>query len=460
MRIVTFWLLVLCPAALLASRLSVAADVPPVPLMVKDAGSLSAALLKGGTIQLAPGTYTGSFLVSNDGTELRGVQPISGRVTPGQTAAVIITAADALKPAIKVAASHVTLAGVTIQAVATDRAAVLVGSPGATDPGEQPDDVTFDGIEVLAAANGGRRGIEAHTRGFTLTHSRVIGFVYQGADAQAFYAANGPGPYNLIDNELQGSGENVMFGGGAIKSPAMVPSNIVLRHNLLLKPQDWRQRKGSVKNSLEFKAGKGAVVEDNVIDGCWRDAQAGHMIVLTPRNQDKKSPWVEVSDIVLRGNRTVNHTDGYAVNILGTDNEAPSQQTARITIEGNLFQDSPNGVLINRGVAESLKLVANTFPATRGSLLQFAGRAAPGTPLVVERLVAKSGDYGISGDGTKVGVPTLAAYTASLQWTGNVIEKTAARSIEWPRGTTLLAPGGLASLLDAEFHYVRGHAGW
>jgi hypothetical protein len=47
-----------------------------------------------------------------------------------------------------------------------------------------------------------------------------------------------------------------------------------------------------------------------------------------------------------------------------------------------------------------------------------------------------------------------------VQWTGNVIEKTAARSIEWPRGTTLLAPGGLASLLDAEFHYVRGHAGW
>jgi len=68
--------------------------------------------------------------------------------------------------------------------------------------------------------------------------------------------------------------------------------------------------------------------------------------------------------------------------------------------------------------------------------------------------------WGATGDGTTPGKPTLDAWVPGYTWTGNVLERTAARSITWPRGTQLLAPGALAPLLDANGHYVPGGAGW
>jgi hypothetical protein len=249
-----------------------------------------------------------------------------------------------------------------------------------------------------------------------------------------------------------------MVGGDTVRIPGLVPADITIRGNTLVKPQAWRARRGSVKNTFELKCAERVLFENNVLDGMWRDAQAGHMIVLTPRNQNGDSPWCGVSDVTIRRNRSVRHTDGYAVNIAGRDDNHPSQQTARITIAGNLFEDSPKGFMVSGGVTGWLRLIANTLPAVRWNLLTFSGTGVQ-TPLTVERMVALSGEYGVSGDGTAPGTATLAAYTSALVWTGNVIERTPARPIPWPPGTTLLAPGALAPLLD-NGRYVPGGAGW
>ena len=154
----------------------------------------------------------------------------------------------------------------------------------------------------------------------------MAGFWYRGRDAQAVLVVNGPGPYILRDNYLEGSGENVMFGGATIRIKDCVPSDVEIVGNTLAKPETWRTMKGTVKNSLEFKAVRRALVENNLIDGSWKDAQ------------DRLGDSADAAEPVRRqpmGRRGGRHhsrqhrapgeADGFAVSILGRDNNHPSE---------------------------------------------------------------------------------------------------------------------------------------
>jgi hypothetical protein len=434
----------------------------PTASPVATAADLHAALKVPGVYRLAAGVYRGNFVAATDGVTLVGATRASGRAAPDATAGYTLVPADASKATLTITASRISITGVSIAQGQPNRTVVEVGSPDVADPLLQPDDVTLDRVEIVAGALGGIRGIAAHARAFTLTRSRIVNFWWKGADSQAFYSANGPGPYTLADNQLQASGENVMWGGGSIRSARMVPSRVVLRGNLIDKPQAWRQKPGSVKNAIEFKAVEGALVEGNVVDGMWKDAQPGHAVVLTPRNPYNDSPWVVVEDVVIRKNRFVNMTDGYWINILGADDSGrPSQQTARITVDGN-YTDSVSGIQILRGVAGWLKVVNNTMPNIKYAVLSFEGTQQL-TPLEFSRNVVRAGRYGIHGGGRGSGTTALSVYCAAgYVVAGNVIEQPV-RTVwpnERPNVNKFLAADGLAPLLDAEGHYIPGGAGW
>jgi hypothetical protein len=441
--------------------------VPPpieVPPPVTTAAELTAALAKGGAIQLAPGTYKGNWTVSVPATTITGTSALTGRVAPSDVAGWTLTAADTLRPVVTVLASDVAVRGTTITGVAADRTTVVVGSNTATDVATQPNNVSIDQNAILAIATGGHRGVEAHGSNIRITNNHIASYLEVGRDSQAVWINNGPGPYLVENNYLEASGENFMSGGDSVKIPNMVPSDITIRGNTLFKPQWWRTRPGSVKNLFELKNAQHVLFENNVLDGCWKDGQDGHAIQLTPRNQNNQSPWVIVQDVTLRGNRLANVTTGYAVNITGHDSPNVSQQTRKIVIEGNLFQDAPKGIQVGGGVADYLKVVRNTMPLITGQIMAFYG-TGPLTPLTFDLNVARSGAYGVSSPNAAVGNPTLAAWTTGLVWNGNVIERTAERFIPWPSptstpsGTTTVLPvGGLAPLLDANFHYPG--AGW
>lgn len=444
----------------LLAQLRALLEAPPP---ITDAAGLTAGLLKGGVLRLAPGTYKGNFTAAVPVT-LIGTDAPTGRVAPADVAAWTLTALDPLKPVLTITASDTTVRGLTLTGVATDRTVLVVGSNVATAAETQPQRVALDQIAVLAIAAGGHRGVEAHAADFRLSRSYVAGFVESGRDSQAVWINNGPGPYLVENSYLEASGENILVGGDNVKIPNLVPSDITIRGNTIFKPQEWRTRSGSVKNSFELKNAQRVLFENNVIDGCWKDGQPGHMIVLTPRNQYGNAPWTVVQDVVIRGNRTIHHTDGYAVNILGRDSPNVSLPTARITIEGNLFQDSVKGIQILNGVTDYMRVVRNTLPGVKYNLLTFEGTAVL-TALTWDSVVALSGQYGANSPTHPVGLPTLNAYTTGLVWTNNVIEKTPARTIPWPSPTstpsgttTLLAPGALAPQLDTAFHYPG--SGW
>jgi hypothetical protein len=415
---------------------------------VSTAAELSAALARGGTITLRPGTYRGNFAVTVDGTTLTGMTGLPPRrVTPSDVESVTLEPASPHEPTVRITASDVTVRGLRILNGATDRETVVVGSPDATRAEAQPADVTLDRVAIVAGERGGLRGLSLHARGVTVTRSHIAGFWFRGRDSQAIWANNGPGPYTIDDNYLEGSGENILFGGASIRIRDCVPSDVRITRNTIAKPDAWRAHRGSVKNSVEFKAVRRALVEDNLIDGNWKDAQAGDTIVLTPRNQYNDSPWVVVEDVTIRGNTVRRARDGYVVTILGRDNNAPSGHTKNVTIEHNLFADARNGIKVVGGVAGALVIRRNTFPAIAYNWLLFSG-AGPKTVLTVTGNVARSGQYGISGGGkTAVGLPSLLAFNEVAAFSGNVIERSTARSIKWPDGNTLLAAGELTNAL-------------
>ncbi len=165
-----------------------------------------------------------------------------------------------------------------------------------------------------------------------------------GYDTQAIGGWNGPGPYRIENNYLEGAGENVLFGGADPGIPGLVPSDIVIRRNLISRPLSWWPRSPnyagqnwSVKNLLELKNARRVLIEGNILENHWEHSQAGPSILFTVRNQDGGCSWCAVQDVTF-SNNIVRHV-GAGINILGTDNLQPSQRTYRIRIENNLFYD-------------------------------------------------------------------------------------------------------------------------
>src|SRR5262249_38539898 len=92
-----------------------------------------------------------------------------------------------------------------------------------------------------------------------------------------------------------------------------------------------------VKNLFELKNAQRVLVDGNLLENNWADAQNGYGILFTPRNQDGTAPWSVVRDVTFTNN-ILRHSGG-GLNLMGTDNIYPSQQTQRILIQNNLFDD-------------------------------------------------------------------------------------------------------------------------
>src|SRR5205085_12055824 len=124
-------------------------------------------------------------------------------------------------------------------------------------------------------------------------------------DSQAIGVWNGPGGYVIETNHLEAAGENVMFGGGDPAILQLTPTNIVVRGNTMSKPLAWRDPgvpAWQVKNIFELKNARGVLVERNVLEHSWQQAQNGYAVLFTVRNQDGGCPWCQVEDVRFRWN--------------------------------------------------------------------------------------------------------------------------------------------------------------
>lgn len=130
------------------------------------------------------------------------------------------------------------------------------------------------------------------------------------------------GPYKIVDNFLEASGENILFGGG---TATVTPADIEITHNHMFKPLTWMQGQAGyvggtdghpfiVKNFFELKNGQRVLFEGNILENTWGGfSQAGFAILLTPKNQAADTgnvcPNCQVTDVTIRY-VTITHVGG------------------------------------------------------------------------------------------------------------------------------------------------------
>jgi len=183
----------------------------------------------------------------------------------------------------------------------------------------------------------------------------------------------------------------------------------------------------TVKNLFELKNARNVVVENNVFENHWMQAQPGWAIVLTPRSQGT-CPWCEVRNVRLEGNLVQNVSAG--INILGFDNMKPSGQAAEITIRQNVFRMTTalggNAWFVQLGDRpRDIRIEHNTIDSDGKAVLYVYGgsSASPATVTGFEFVsnAARHGSYGINGSNFVYGLGILNGYFPGYVWRTNYL---------------------------------------
>jgi Carbohydrate binding module (family 6) len=110
-----------------------------------------------------------------------------------------------------------------------------------TTLGAVPYSIVLDRMFVHGhPTKGQKRCISLNGRYLDVLNSYVTSCASFALEAQAIAGFNGPGPIRIVNNYLEATTENVMFGGADPKIPGLVPSDIEIRRNSFAKQPAWR----------------------------------------------------------------------------------------------------------------------------------------------------------------------------------------------------------------------------
>lgn len=212
-------------------------------------------------------------------------------------------------------------------------------------------------------------------------------------EAKAIVSWDGAGPLVIRNNFLSASGENIMIGGATPLIAGLTPSDIEFRHNHFYKPLKWRDDQAytrganrvSTKNLFELKNAQRILIDGNIFENVWPDAQYGGALILTPRGGGAtgSDPWTTVADVTITNNKFINCADGIAVSgggpTISLAQGGPTQRGARFLIQNNLFVGlggdydpnylSANLFMIGMGPSD-LQIRHNTVVAYAGSAIR------------------------------------------------------------------------------------------
>lgn len=165
-----------------------------------------------------------------------------------------------------------------------------------------------------------------------------------GFQTQTVAGYHGPGPYKIVNNYLESSGENVMFGGADDPSEPVGqnPSDIEIRRNHFKKNLAWIGIH-NVDNLFELKNGQRVLIEGNIFENEWTGEQ--HCAILMQSgSQQGITPWTQVTDVTFRYNHIFNApcAFGFAAHIrsgplVGYTEVYNDRPESRVLVENNVF---------------------------------------------------------------------------------------------------------------------------
>ncbi len=379
-------------------------------IKVPPGGSIQTAIdraTSGDIIELQAGaTYFGEIKLANKPlTDFVTIQsseatqlPADKRVSPSDAASMakIVTRGQG-KPAVSAenGSNHYRFVGIEFTASNADYIynLVLLGS-GETKPADVPHDIEIDRSYLHPFKSGVvRRGLALNSANTVIKNSYFEGFGFAGEETQGICGWTGTRNVKVLNNYVEGGAENIMFGGSDIASADLIPTDIEVRGNYLKKRDDWKG-KVSLKTLFELKNAKKVQFVGNYIENNW----VGSAFRVTVRNETGGSPYNTIEDVLIKDN--VINGAGEGVNILGSDNNFPSQTLKRLTITNNLFLNiggskwEGSGYFFQIADGENI-LIANNTSMNAGNIATIYGEMPVG--LVVRDNIIGHGNYGIHG---------------------------------------------------------------
>jgi hypothetical protein len=271
-----------------------------------------------------------------------------------------------------------------------------------------------------------KRCIDLESAASAVIDSYLAGCHSNEGDAQAIAGWNGPGPYKIVNNYLEASAENVIWGGADPALADNVPSDIEIRRNHFFKPLEWKG-KWMVKNLYESKSSRRTLIEGNVFENNWVHAQNGSAIALKSTNQSGRCPYCGTTDLTFRYNLIRNTGSGFNLSASPDPNVVIPMQ--RVMISDNLvinidvspFNGDGRGFLINGNIGD-MTIAHNTIVSPTNSAVMFGGPLqSPPIRLVIRDNIIGGGLYGVKGPGLAAGTPTTNVFMRDGAFTGNVL---------------------------------------
>ncbi|MGH9769655.1 MAG: hypothetical protein ACREAB_19695 [Blastocatellia bacterium] len=400
----------------------------------------------GDVITLQAGaTYTGNFTLpakaGNNWIIIRtsapdsSLPPPGARITPAYASALPKVVTPNSHAALEAAsgAHHYRLIGLEFAMATGVRHTYSLVTLGdqQTSLAQLPHDLILDRLYIHGRPSVAlRRGITLNSASTAVINSYISDCHEDGADSQAIGGWNGAGPFKIVNNYLEGAGENFMLGGADPAIPNLVPSDIEFRRNHCFKPLSWRigdpsyaGTPWSVKNLFELKNAQRVLVDGNIFENNWGMAQVGFAILFTVRNQDGKAPWSVVQDVTFTNNIVCHAASGF--NMHGSDDNHPSIASRRFRIANNLLEDIDGKRWSGAGMAfqinhgpHDLTIEHNTVFHT-GIVVSVGIK--PNQNLIFRNNLFPHNEYGVKGDGEGTGNTTINTYFPDSVFRKNVM---------------------------------------
>jgi hypothetical protein len=439
------------PAELPRVSVNTAYPTPLRQIRVPAGGSLQKAIdaaLPGDEILLAPGAvFSGNFYLRNKGVLSRWITIRTDlpdatigyagtRMTPSRAASVrlakIVTPNIYSAITTELGANHYRFTGVEFavaSSVVDMNALVRLGdnTSAQNSAAKTAGYLVFDRTYIHGNPTGQLKRCVMMNSATTAVVDSWLGNCHSNvSDSQAIVGWNGPGPYLIQNNHLEAGHEVIMFGGGGVTVANVSPSDITIRGNHIMRPASW---KGvwQEKNLVESKHARRMLIEGNVVENVWADAQAGFAFVLKSENQYGDTPWTQTTDVTIRYNKIRNVGNGF--NIAARGSSATVVPGARFVIMDNVMENVGVSPFVGDGRAFQLLpgvsdvvLMHNTVVSGSGwnpAAIYLAGGSI--ARLVVHSNILHHGRAGVKGDATGEGTASLTRFAPGYLYTNNAM---------------------------------------
>jgi uncharacterized protein YjdB len=420
-------------------RASVSTSYPTAARQVRVAAgaNLQSALdaaQPGDELLLAPGaTFTGNFVLRNKGTSTAwitirtdvsdaAIGAAGTRMTPSRAAsanlAKILTPNNWSAIATDLSAHHYRLTGLEFGGTsgAQDINGIVRlgdGSSAQNSLSLVAHNLVLDRVFVRGEPTQNvRRCVSLQSATSAVIDSWISDCHGSNGDTQGIVGWNGPGPYLIRNNHIEGGHQAVFFGGADPHITNLSPSDITLTGNHITRPPSW-SGVWQTKTIIETKNARRMLIEGNVIENVWVSAQAGYAMLIKSENQSGTAPWSQSTDITIRYNKIRNAGSGF--NIAAAPGWAPAVPAARISIYDNTINNlgvapySGDGIPIQiLGATQDVLFAHNSWSNAGNQAISFDGGASVRN--VIHSNIIPSGAYGVKGSGTGTGTSTLNTY--------------------------------------------------